>query len=277
MAKAPETKTDVAVVEKPGALAVYDYGSDAGSGFENTTQADLTIPFLGVMQSNSPEVEAGNCKMGDIVNSVTGEVIDGSVGVPFIPCHKEILWVEWRPRAAGGGIAARHSPASDVVQKAKADRGEQMGKITLANGNDLVETHYIYLLLLTPDGTATDGFAVLSCASTKITPAKKFTTALYMLKGKPPLFASRARLRTVKEENEKGRFANVEFRPLSGSWADSLINPTTNRELLEEGRAFREMIVSGAAKMSDEVPQGDAPPAGAQQGKASVKTGKAPF
>lgn len=75
-------------------------------------------------------------------------------------------------------------------------------------------------------------------------------TALYLIKGKPPLYAHRAKLGTVKQENEKGKFFNVEITPLKGEggWVGSLIHPKNETELLEEGKNFRDMVVSGMAK-----------------------------
>jgi len=273
------TKTDVATVKQANtavavAAGAYDYGADAGSGFEGTSQSDLTIPFLNVLQALSPEVEQGTGRLGEIFNTVTGEVIAGQTGLPFIPCYKEVVFVEWTPRAKGGGLVARHAPDSTTVKQALSDR-QQVGKMVLPNGNELVETHYIYLLTLDEAGEQTTGFAVLSCSSTKITPVKKLLTALYMMKGKPPLFANRVKLTTVKESNEKGSFANVKFDPLKGTWAESLINPATHRALLDEGKAFREMIISGAAKMAEE--RLDAAPSAEGGRAASPKNGKAPF
>lgn len=244
---------EVAVQKQGGAVAVsHDYGDMAGAGFEGTTSKDLAIPFLEIMQSNSPEVEAGSMKLGQIFNSVTGEVIEGETGVPLIPVHTEVSFNEWVPREKGGGLVARYQPSDEIVQKALAARGDQMGKMTLPNGNDLVETHYLYVLTLDDEGSSVTGFALISCTSTKITPLRKFKTALYMLKGKPPIFANRARLVAFRDKNTKGTFANIKFDPLRGDWAKSLINPAAERALLDEAVHFRDMILSGIAKPVEE-------------------------
>ncbi len=51
-----ETK-EVVKVAPAGVPATYDYGDDAGAGFEGTKGSDLSVPFLGVLQANSPQVE----------------------------------------------------------------------------------------------------------------------------------------------------------------------------------------------------------------------------
>ena len=93
-AEAPkdEAKGTAVAPAAGGAAAVYDYGSDAGAGFENTKGSDLSIPFIQVLQSNSPQVENNNpegAKSGMLFNSVTKEMVDGREGIVFLPCHRE--------------------------------------------------------------------------------------------------------------------------------------------------------------------------------------------
>ena len=250
----------VATTPKGGAVAAYDYGADAGAGFEGTSGADLSIPFISILQSNSPQVEedSDRYKPGMLVNTVTGDIIDADVakqgaGQPFLPVHKETAYVEWVPRDSGGGFVGLHDPNGEVVKKAiAANGGSRIGKLTLDNGNELIETHYIYGLLLDEAGETTTGFAVVSFTSPKIKPYRDFTTAMYTLKGRPPMFANRAVLKTVKQKNEKGSFFNFKIEPLKGSWAESLINPATEAALLEEAKGFRDMVTSGMARAAFE-------------------------
>lgn len=232
--------------------AGFDYGDDAGSGFEGTTQDDLSIPFLSILQSNSPQVEENDpegCRPGMLFNTVTKELVDGEEGLIFQPVHKDHQFVEWIPRNKGGGFVGMYEPDSPEVKKAVEDNGGQrMGKLTIGD-NELIETHYVYGLILDNTGENQLGFAVVTFNSTKIKPCKDWFTAMYMLKGKPPLFANRARLRTVKQKNEHGTFFNFTISPLSSEgWAASLINPQANADLLDGARSFREMVLSGKAQ-----------------------------
>lgn len=275
---AKSESTEVAVKE-PAALptASYDYGDDSGAGFEGTTSEDLSVPFLAILQSNSPQVEEKDpegCESGMLFNTVTRKIWDAAGpttdGVPFIPVHKERIYVEWVPRKAGGGMVGRHDPEGDIVAAAiEANEGVEFGKLTTpdlregaASGafNDLVDTRYVYGLFLDNDGVSTIGFGVISFTSTKLKPFKDWITAMVTLKGKPPMFANRAVIRTVKQKNDFGTFYNFRIDPYGADWQQSLISPADNPKLLTEAKEFRELVVTGMAKAdfaSQEATRGD--------------------
>jgi hypothetical protein len=184
-----------------------------------------------------------------MINTVTGEIIDGNKGIAFIPVHYDRAFVEWKPRDAGGGFVASHDPDSELVKGEIAK--QPRGKIILANKNELIETEYCYVLTLDQaDMKTVTGFAVLSITSTKLTPFRKFKSSLYMLKGRPPLLANRAILKTEKQKNDKGSFFNAKFVPVDETWTKSLIPPTD--ELLQEAKEFRQLVVTGIAKAAFE-------------------------
>ena len=262
-----------------GAVATFDYGADKGTGLNDMKGSDLAIPFLNILQSNSPQVEANNpdgAKAGLLLNSVTQTLIDGKKGKGFIPCHREDLYMEWTPRDNGGGLVGRHAPDSKEVKDAIASSDKKFGKLKTKAGNDLVETHYVYGLTLDDDG-AVDGFAVVACSSTKIKPFKNWFTAMYMIKGQPPLFAHRVKIVTVSEKNKKGSYYNFQFNPLKGDTMSSLIDPATEGNLLMQAKDFRDMVVSGAAKAAFETQANDAAPNGVDEEVDPEGDGKAPF
>lgn len=262
-AKPPATSTAVAE-RKPAAVAVYDYGEAAGTGFEDVKSSDLSIPFLQVLQSNSPQVEDDNpegSRPGMLYNTVTREL---SQLCNFLPVHTQDAFVEWVPRNKGGGFVAVYEPADPIVVAAIGPTGRSSGKIELPNGNELVQTHYVYGLILDDDGKASQGFAVLGFTSTKIKVYRDWRTSMYMVKGKPPIFAFRARITTVKQQNDKGTFFNFSVDPLGKTWVDSLINPAVDGSLLDDAQEFRKLVTSGAARAAYEtqVPEGSEAPAG---------------
>lgn len=275
------TKQDVEKVEAQLPATGFDYGQDAGAGFEGTKGSDLSVPFLGILQPLSPQVEGNDpegAASGMLFNTVTRELLDGEKGVIVLPCHKEgPIWVEWVPRTKGGGFVGLHDPESEAVKNGEQILNQDTGKPTrrLRHGeNELIETYYIYGLLLDEEGLATQGFAVISFTSTKIKPYRDWVTAMYTLKGRPPMFANRARLRTVKQKNDSGTFYNFRVDPFEKTWAASLINPATQPALLTEAKEFRDMVISGMARAAFETAQSTT---GEGEGEGSGKEGEPPF
>lgn len=251
---------EVVKKEEGGALATLNYGELAGIGFEDTKGSDLSIPFINLLQSNSPEVEEElipGARQGDMINTVTGELIKSEKGFVFLPVHKEEAWVEWVPRVKGGGFVGIHDPAGELVQNLIKQnggsrippKGSDGKRIAFKHGNnEVIETYYIYGLLLNDEGNSVESFAVISFSSTKIKPYRDWLTSMYLIKGKPPLFANRARFKSVKQKNESGTYANFSISPFGETWATSLIHPMEGKALLEEAIAFREMVLNGVAR-----------------------------
>jgi hypothetical protein len=248
--KTEEEKNLPATQPTGGAVAAYDYGEDAGQGFENHGKDDYAIPFLGVLQSNSPEVETiAAAKPGMLINTVTQELFDGAAGIVFIPCHTEHVFVEWVPREKGGGFVGLHDINSEVVKKAKAE--QDFGKYKLANGNDLIETFYVYGVRVTDVGAEQ---MVIAFSSTKIKKYKGWMTKARAIQiplegGRritPPLFAHTYKVFAVKERNNKGEFWNFEISFTGEDAATSRIKP--NDPLYQSARAIRDLVISGKAK-----------------------------
>ncbi len=261
MAKKAVAKTSASSVPE-----VYDYGEDAGRGFEGIKGSDLSIAFLNILQSNSPQVEQDDPKgsrPGMLYNTVTKELYKGDVGVCFVPCYHENAYVEWIPRDKGSGFVGLHDPEGEVVKNAILEKGTAYAKLEIGD-NDLIETFYVYGLILDDSGRIPLSFAVLSFSSTKIKPWKDWQTAMYTLRGQPPIFANRAMLRTVKQKNEHGTFFNFKINPFGETYVTSLINPVTDGELLKESKGFMKMAEKGLARadFSSERSTGVAPAGG---------------
>ena len=254
---------------KTTAVGSYDYGEYAGEGFEDVKSTDLSIPFLSVMQASSKLVKAedNNIKAGDIVNSVTGEVMKQPIVVH--PVHKDHLWAEWTPRSKGGGRGDSHEDDDPMVQKIIADNGgnrippeDADGKrnpFKTPEGMDLIETFYYYVMIMDADGKEHEGFAVLPFSSTKIKVQKDWTSSMYMIKGRPPMVAHRAVISTVKENAKGEDYFNLLIRPFGDTWKEGLIQPDeAGNVLMQEGRDFRAMIRSGSARAATETEDGGA-------------------
>lgn len=263
------TKKDKEVAKQgpTGVGQAYDYGADAGVGFENTSSADYAIPFLAIMQSNSPEIDGSvpgreleGAKIGMLMDTVSRELFDGDKGVIFVPCDTQHVFVEWKPRKEGGGFVGVRQLNDEIVSKAVA-AAEKFGKNKTDEGNELNETFYLYGLIL-EDENATEpmGMAVVAFTSTKIKKYKQVMYRLRTFKGRPPLFANRLRISTVPDSNEHGNFRNFKVEPAIGnSIAESLMPPTIGEgdkvepnPVLIAGKQLMEQIRSGLARAAHE-------------------------
>ena len=271
MAKTESKTTDVAVKEQNTAMAEYGaYADYAGAGFENQTSDDYSIPFLQILQALSPQLqESDSLRQGMILNTVTGEVWDGKKGIAFVPATTQHVYVEWKPRDAGGGFVGIHEVNSDLVNHAKAASSEY-GKYNTPDGNELIETFYVYGIALDDDGNASE--AVLAFSSTKIKKYKGWMTKAKTIQiplpdGRripAPLFAHRYRLKTVSEKNNKGQFFNWDAITFDGENAqqarllpdDPLFQSAVNiKSMIEQGKA-RAAYESQAPGSADEEAHG---------------------
>ncbi|MCK5131683.1 MAG: hypothetical protein KAR40_05970 [Candidatus Sabulitectum sp.] len=266
-------KKDIAKRE-PSAVAIPtempDFGEMKGAGFENQTQADVAIPFLGMLQQLSPQLKKKNeasyiegAEAGDLINSVTNELIPRPATI--VPCTTDHLFVEWVPRESGGGFVDIHTLDSEVVKEAKA-KSQGFNDLKTVDGNDLVETFYIYALLLdSPDATEATTPIVIGFTSTKIKVYKRIMTALRTLKGEPPIFAFRLSINTVEEVNSaKQEYQNFTLNFVHGSAMTSINTPGSKFDgLLKAGMAFKEAVTTGDKK-ADHASQGASSTAGAK-------------
>ena len=254
-------KKDAVAKTKPGAVAVYDYGENAGAGWETTTQEDFTVPRIKQLQSLSPECEEGGdaqvegAKAGLFFNTVTKELL---VDFNFILVRREHVYVEWIPEDAGGGFVGVHQMDSPIVADAKANA---VGRdLKTEAGNDLIDTFEMCLGILNEDGTEVDDFAMMSMTVTKQRPYRDMMTRLRTLKGSKsiPLFAHRQSMVTVKATSKSNKpYFNVEMPPLMDDTSASLLNPMDegHRAILDAARGFADGLASGEHKVKYDEPK----------------------
>lgn len=256
---APSTSTEVAAPASTAVAVADDYAAYAGSGFENQTSDDYAIPFLGILQALSPEIAANpELRQGSIINTVTGEVFTGSVGVAFVPATTQHTFVEWVPREKGGGFVAVHDPAGEVVLKAKEEAKAQnlpFGELHVG-ANDLIETFYVYGVAVDADNNSIE--CTLAFSATKIKAYKGWMTKAKTIQiplpdGRripAPLFAHRYRLKTISEKNNKGQFFNwvVEFDGANAT--ECRLKPS--EELFQKAVGLKGLLDTGKARAAYE-------------------------
>lgn len=266
--------TELAEAQNTAIANAADYEAYAGAGFENQTSDDYAIPFIQILQALSPQIQENDAlRQGMIINTVTGEVFEGKAGVAFVPATTQHVYVEWKPRDAGGGFVGVHQPNSDLVRHCVAN--QEFGQYSTPEGNDLIETFYVYGVVLPGDGSASE--AVLAFSSTKIKKYKGWMTKAKTIQiqlpdGRrfpAPLFAHRYRLKTVSEKNNKGQFYNWDVITFDGANAIEARLPPSD-PIFQMAVNVKEMIEGGTARAAYETqtPGGDdAENQGAPSGK----------
>jgi len=213
MAKAKteeETKVATTPPQTGGAMVVHDYGDDAGKGYEHQSKADSSIPIINLLQALSPIVVAEKAKAGQFYNTVTEQVWDREKGFLFLPATTRHVYAEWVPRnegGGGGGYRGQHEVESTIVAKAIKE-SVKFGKFKTDEGNNLVETFYVYGVICGDDGRP-ESMALLPFWSTKIKPYRAWMTRLRGFNGanggKIPLYANLTKITSMLTHNKENK------------------------------------------------------------------------
>lgn len=263
--------------EKPGTLAVVGaplaqaktavatVTADDDSGFGEMDASHFVIPYLGILQSLSPqvleakEVYIPGSKVGMLYNSVTSRIWDGKQGVRFIPCHVQHQQVEWVPRDQGGQLIARHEVDEPAVIAAR--KAAPVGKAPFGDGNELVETFYVYGLIVDPDGRFER--VAVSFKSTDINEYKKWMTKARsvqkVVEGRivtPPLYSHFFRLRTVAKNKNNFDFYGWAVR-FDAENAD-LAEIPEDSQIYREANDFRKLVKANRVTTADSTVSNDA-------------------
>lgn len=240
-------------------IAASDYSQYEGKGFESHTQADYAVPFLGVLQSNSPQIESRpSARPGMLMNTVTTELYEGKKGIGFIPVDTQHTMAEWKPRDSGGGFVKQHSMDSELVKKVKEE--QEFGKYKTIKGdpksNDLIETFSVFGIFVNDTGSSEQ--MIVSFSSSKIKVYKRWmtkarTVQIVLADGRritPPLFAHKYRVTTVQEKNSKGAFYNFQIDYDAADAEHCRL--ATNDPLFQQAVAFYNLIKEGSIKAAYE-------------------------
>lgn len=238
------TSTAVAQPAKTEVSTVLNFAADAGLGLEGADKASFAIPFLIVLQSNSPQLETiEGAKAGMLLNSVTNELFTEA---QLVPVAFQRRYLAWAPRASGGGFKGEF-PVSQVEGEANELKWEKkpdhngVPQMTMPDGSILKDTRNHFILILA-NGGATQ--AMFSLSSTQIKKSKRWMSRIQgvMLKdanGKaynPPSFSHIYKCTTINEENDKGKWKGVQI---------DLVGPVQDAEIYQAAKTFHGLIVAG--------------------------------
>ncbi len=253
MAKTVPTKTKAT----PPAVIGAEMAAMAGQG-QATNAEDFAIPFLVILQSLSPQTKKNKpefieeAEEGNVINTVTSELFDGDVGITVLPVAFMRVYLEWKPRDAGGGLQGIHQREEGIQLEQTCSRDEK-GNYVLPNGNILKNTSQHYVLLVCGDKVEP---ALIAMTSTQLKHSRKWNTNIGKVKatgpdGKEfsvPSFGCKWLLKTVAESNAQGDWFG---------WQIEKVGVLNDNEvpLLRAGKEFHEQISAGAVKVSEPAPE----------------------
>lgn len=221
--KKKTTKNVPAVKEKASVPStdVLDFSADAGKGMEGADKSAFAIPFLILLQTNSPQLETNReARAGMLMNTITGELFEE---ITVVPCSYQRKFIRWAPRSQGGGFKGMYAP-EDVetgnVEGCQLINGtyymdvpkgaspvDKEGKPAY---DHLADTRGHFLLVQNGEGQWMP--AMLSMSSTQVKKSKRWMSLISGIEMKdakgrafnPPSFSHMYTITTEKEENAKG-------------------------------------------------------------------------
>lgn len=266
-----------AAAQPPSALAEA-MKADAGKGVSNRME-DNIIPLIYSLQDKSkytkasgPDYVRGAVPGMLYLRNADEPLIDGKEGFLFQLCHFHVDYVEWMPRASGGGIVGRHT---HIIEKPDPQRpGEKLLSLPdgrkvirepdranprriitrLENNNEIVETRNHVGFVLLP-GKPPMAYAMpFKGADHNVSKAwmTQMNNSIMPGTGQPyPSWAHIARVKLVERHNA------------SGDWYGYAVNLegwVSSQEEYDRGKQLHEAVARGVKKVADDDERGDGAP-----------------
>lgn len=230
---------------------------DAGDGFQQTRATDYAIPFLGIIQSLSPqrlkndEKYIQGAEEGNLFNSVSNELFESA---EIVPVAFKLVYLEWKDKQ--GGFVGVHERDSPVVLGITPD---EKGKRWTKSGTYLEETAQYYVLILNQDTGAYDQ-AIISMKGTQLKKSRRWNSLMQKLKIAgpngpitPPMYGHSYIASATSESNDQGSWYG---------WVIEPGEPVTDSELYVTARSFSKSVNTGQVKVNyEQAPDAGAPPA----------------
>lgn len=257
----PATRTGTALAKvDPNTAMMME---DEGLGHSDFETKDLAIPFVRILQSNSPQVlKRGDgyidgCEPGHIFNTALEKPYDGEQGIYVIVCKYQRKYTEWKLRiaeegsstASGGGFVMDHGTDDSIMKKTQVKTmANGSKKNMLANGNEVVESADYFVIMFDPNDGGMQK-AVISMASTQWKAARKLNNQISGWSeprpdGKgtfnPPPYGRVYLFSTVPQSNDKGDFFGWKIEP-----GDKTTDLEGGRDLYLMARDFRKSVEGG--------------------------------
>lgn len=256
-------KQEVAEATKNEVALPFDYGEYAGQGTDELSQQERGVPFLKILQAQSPEVigpegKVEGAQAGMFLNTGSGDFYESINLVPACRIH---VIQEWRPRNEGGGLVKQTvmKPGDDYpdfYKKAMVDAeedGRKFGDFWTGEpkkSNQLAECYQLFCVVLENDTPI--GWVVVPFTSTGIKAyRKRFAQRIGQLRGNPPMFAFPITLTTVQQTNDEGTWFNYDIKfPVNNNPLESALDPTT--EAFKAGADLYKLVTGEEVKADTE-------------------------
>lgn len=289
-----DTKTTKAVAKKEEAglpAEFMDELAQAGEEHQETLgKDDMSIPFLQILQSLSPQCTKGEpefikgAEPSDLFDTVTQRIFktkdddDNDVeGIRILPISYKRSFIEWVPRNQGGGIVNEYSVEeglSIVTQRNDSNLDIIQANSPLGTpGNQLNDTHTHFVFVINDDGTWEP--MILTMASTQIKPSKDLNNMVSKQKlpdGRAaPRFFGIYGVTTQRRSNDQGSWYVWKFERV-----DDVLNAGM-MDMFREAKSFVAGIESGEHKADYSKMEGEANPTSKSDAGGKDNDDEVPF
>lgn len=256
-----EEKTELVKVENT-AVSLADFGEFAGAGLETVTAQDINIPYIQFLQTSSPQIKKGSEKRiegaeeGDIVATGVNRLYkvdnDGNSSLNISVVQKITLLTEWAPNR--GGLQGYHSLAKKDelhIKKTKNQDGKDI--LVLPNGNEIVETDYLFCVAIPTAEHETPFFCILSMAQTKRTSVRQlFTQLMFDCQNALPTFAFVYTLGTAIRKKNEWSWVVPKFTKVTSDCGVSFVD---SRGILNKNDAYGKLIFDACVSLLKTIQQ----------------------
>lgn len=220
-----------------------NFEEHGAGGFENADMDSFAIPFLRILQPNSPQVNEDDeevyidgAKPGMFLNTVNSKIYGKEIVLIPVSYYRE--FIEWK--ADRGGFVRAHGSIPDILDQ--CTRNERNQDI-LPNGNIIQDTR-CHVVLIADDLEA--GPVIFPLVSTGLRHSKKWMSLMRMVQinGKnAPMYSSLWRFWTTLNKNEDGSWYMIGDRSMHAFEKIGWVNKVQweaalkAKELLDSGRA----------------------------------------
>ncbi len=270
--------TAVAKQKDPGLPAemMDEVLADAETGGHGFTSDDLTLPFVRILQTNSPQVDKNEgayiegADVGDFLNTATGNTYSGEQGICFVPAAYTLNYTGWWPRETNKGLAHDYGTDKSILEKCTRNDKNQM----VAPDGTIIVTSALYFGYLVDIESGGSEEVIVSMQSTQLKKSRGMNSQIQNYKHRvetadgvkfinPRMFFHVFKFTTVPESNEHGKWMGYKVERLG-----SVLDHPWGSDCYQAAKFLAENFAQGKVKMRTEDMHGDTTEPAAPQAPA---------